>query len=126
MDRAVLSSIAGLRQFDFKNLDFDGIISAMFETLQPRPEPAKGWSSPAVVYGCWCLIGALGVFISFWKHGASVRVGFVSYATIFVLAFYSLFEARTRLSTRRDVSTRSVALFLLASVPQCVSMFLSA
>jgi hypothetical protein len=109
---------------DFENLYFDGIIPTMFETLQPpRPEPAKGWFSPTVVYGSWCFLGASGVFVSFWKHSASVRLGFVSYATVFALALYFLFAARTRLSTRRDVSTRSFVLFLLASVPQFVSMF---
>jgi Ca2+/Na+ antiporter len=96
----------------------------MFETLQPPPpEPAKGWFAPSKVYGFWCVLGASGVFISFWKHGASARVGFVSYATVFALALYFLLAARTRPSMRKDVSTRSFILFLLGMVPTFMSMF---
>src|SRR6267378_2758485 len=78
-----------LQQSEFENLCFDGIITAMFETLQPpRPEPAKGWFAPTTVYGIWCVLGAGGILISLWKHGTSGRVGFVCYATVLVLALY--------------------------------------
>jgi hypothetical protein len=98
----------------------------MFETLQPprpEPEPAKGWFAPTIVYGIWCVLGASGVIISFWKHVASARLSFVSYTTVLALALYFLLAARTRPSTRSGVSTRSFILFLLASVPTFVSAF---
>jgi hypothetical protein len=96
----------------------------MFETLQPPPsERAKGCFAPTVVYGVWCVLGASGVFISFWKHGAYARLGFVSYTAEFVLALYFLLRARSRPHTQRDVSARSVILFLLGMVPTFMTMF---
>jgi hypothetical protein len=96
----------------------------MFETLQPPPsERAKAWFAPNIVYGVWCVLGASGVFLSFWKHGAYARLGFVSYTTEFALALYFFLAARSRPHTERDVSTRSVILFLLGMIPTFATMF---
>ena len=96
----------------------------MFETLQPPPsERTKAWFAPTVVYGFWCVLGASGVFISFWKHGAYARLGFVSYTTEFALALYFFLAERTRPSTQRDMLTRSFIVFLLGMVPTFTSMF---
>ena len=102
---------------EFENLCFDGIITAMFETLQPpHPEPAKGWFAPTTVYGIWCVLAAGGILISFWKHGTSGRVGFVCYATVLVLALYFLVAARTRRPTQREMSTRNFLLLMIANL----------
>jgi hypothetical protein len=63
------------------------------------------------------LLAASGVFISFGKHRASAPMDFVFiFATVFALALYFLFAARTRPFTRRDVYKRSFFLFLLVNV----------
>jgi|SRR5580698_2197493 hypothetical protein len=99
----------------------------MFEALQPPPsEPAKGWLSPNVVFGAWCLLTASsGVFISLRKHSASARLDSVFLATVFVLSPYFLLAARTRLFTRRDVYKRSFVLFLLVNVYGLVESLLT-
>jgi hypothetical protein len=106
-----------LQQSEFENLCFDGIITAMFETLQPpRPEPAKGWFAPTTVYGIWCVLAAGGILIGLLKHGTSGRVGFVCYATVLVLALYFLVAARTRRPTQREMSTRNFLLLMIANL----------
>jgi len=95
----------------------------MFETLQPpRPEPVKDWY-PAVFYGFWCVLGASGVGASFWKHGSTGRVGFVSYSAVFVLALFFFIAARTRLPTQRDMSLRCLLLLALCYLPRAIHMF---
>jgi hypothetical protein len=86
----------------------------MFETLFSPPKPAKVWLF-TTLYGFWCVMGASGVAVAFWKHSAGLWL--VSYAAVFVLALYFLIEARTHRPTERQVSTRCFILLVLAYLP---------
>jgi hypothetical protein len=97
-------------------------MAAMFESLQSPPEPAQGWFAPYKVYGSWCAVGVSGVLISFWKHRATRRLGFVCYAVVFALALYFFLEARTGRPTRREVYIRSYILSMLTCLPTLVHM----
>jgi hypothetical protein len=97
-------------------------MAAMFEILQsPQPEPVRNWV-PTMIYGVWCVLGASGVIISFWKHGIAGRLGFVCYAAVFALASYFVVAARTRQHRQRDVSIRCLILLMLANLPMFVHM----
>ena len=96
----------------------------MFETLDPpEPEPPRYWF-PRMVYGVWCVLGASGVILSFWKHGVAGRLGLVCYAAVFVLAFYFFVAAKTRQHTQRPMYLRCFILLTLANLPMYAHMLL--
>jgi len=96
----------------------------MFETLQlPRSEPARAGFSPKI-YLLYCVLGASGVLISFWKHGTSHYLGLVCYAAVAVLALCFFVAARARRPTSREMFARCVVLLWLSLVPMLVRQLL--
>jgi hypothetical protein len=109
-----------LKQLVFVSWRFGGVIAVMFESLlPPPPEPATVWHF-TTLYVLWCVVGASGVAIRFWKHGTAGPLSFVCYAAVFILALYFFVEARNRRPTQRDVGTRCFILFVLAYLPTFV------
>jgi hypothetical protein len=101
----------------------DAIIGTVFETLQaPHSEPANNWAS---IYWFWCVLGAVGFIMGFWKHGAYRSLGMLSYAAVFVLALYFIVTARTSPPTRRGLSIRCTILLWLSLTPTTVHLFLT-
>ena len=101
-----------------------GELGAMIESLPPpHPEPLKDWF-PTAVYGSWCVIGASGALISFWKQGTTGHLGLVCYTAVLVLALHFLVASRTRRPTRRDVSSRCSVLLSLSVLPWIVHLLL--
>ncbi len=95
----------------------------MFETLQSsNSEPANKWAS---VYWFWCVLGAIGFIMGFWKHGAYHSLGMASYAAVSVLALYFIVTARTSPPTRRGLSIRCTILLWLSLTPTTVRLFLT-
>lgn len=102
-----------------------GEFHAMLETPQPHPAwPKKDWYERSV-YGAWCVVGVLGLVITFSKHGLSARLGFLCYTTVFGLAMYFLLKTggQEQVRSTRAISTRCLILFAVANVPLWVHVF---
>lgn len=71
------------------------------------------------VYGCFCVLGAFGTVLSFWKHGNTRFFG-LSYFLMFVMAVYFLVVP----ASQRQNSFRFVFLIVLGMLPGLVHMLL--
>jgi hypothetical protein len=94
----------------------------MFESLQTGPEPAKAWLIRFYLF--YCVLGASGALIGFWKYGTSRPLGLVCYAAVSVLAAYFFVAARTTRPTSGAISKRCLVLLCVSFVPSWVHLFL--
>ena len=77
---------------------------------------------PSAPFICFFLLGLAGVIISFFKHGTSALIGFLSYGGLAWAAFWFLGASRKKHLSSTDAAIRLFILSVLASLPNFVNM----
>jgi hypothetical protein len=92
--------------------------------LTPAEESMGAWYD-RLVYGVWCLIGVIGVVVSFSKVGFDGFLGAACNGAVFMLALNFLVKARrtVRLPQQSALFIRSGFLMALALMPMTWKCF---
>jgi hypothetical protein len=76
------------------------------------------------VFGCWCVLSAAIIALSFLEHGTFRLIILLCYLAVFVLALQSFLIAIKAKPPTRNLSSRITFMTLLAGAPWIVGHFL--
>ena len=110
-----------------RRIGYDGSSDgdSMLNNIRADLEPAwvvHLWYGSA--FGCWCLVGAAGVVLSFMKLGTFRFFVGACYLAVFVLALHSFFIAMRANPPAKKLSLRIGFLACLCCLPWVVRLFI--